>query len=206
VARKYGPLEEWVVEQWARHMTELTASEYWSSEEDLTAPNEAAVEAEEAEVTRRIGTLRDRWATGQIGDEDFFPLIERLRARLAQIDHDRKLREPMIVHGQPVTGISVNATWSGMLEMVGHREDARDKQRGIAAQRAMLAQHIEQITVGPVSRRGSHTFDPTTVSITWRTPVGAERPRGPTRLVGPRIPLELRGRGSPGRPAAERDA
>jgi site-specific DNA recombinase len=206
VARKYGPLEDYVVEEWADHMTELTGSEYWTNEQDLTAPDDAAVEAEEAEVTRRIAALRARWAAGQIGDEDFFPLIEQLRTRLAQIDHERKLREPMIVHGQPVTGITVKATWSGMLEMVGHREDDRDKQRGIAAQRAILAAHIEKITVGPVAKRGSHTFDPSTVSITWRTPVEGERPAAPTRLVGPPIQVELRGRGSPDQPGAEWDA
>ncbi|HSK57007.1 MAG TPA: hypothetical protein VK908_17300, partial [Jiangellales bacterium] len=76
---------------------------------------------------------------------------------------------------------------------VGHREDERDTQRGIAAQRALLAAHIDRITVGPVSKRGSHTFDDSTVSITWRTPVEGERPAAPTRLVGPRIQLELRG-------------
>jgi hypothetical protein len=157
-------------------------------------------------VTRRIATLRARWAAGQIGDEDFFPLIEQLRARLAQIDHERKLREPMIVHGQTVTGISVKATWSGMLDMVGYRQDDRDRQRGIAAQRAILAAHIEKITVGPVAKRGSHTFDPSTVSIAWRTPVSGERPAAPTRLVGPRIRVELRGQASPDQPAADRDA
>jgi site-specific DNA recombinase len=206
VARKYQPLEEWVVQQWADHMTQLTGSEYWTHEEDFTAPDDAAVEAEEAEVTRRIATLRDRWAAGQVGDEDFFPLIETLRARLAEIDNERRLRAPTVVHGQPVTGFAVRATWSLGLDLVGYTRDDRDKQRGIAAQRAILAAHIDRITVGPVAKRGSHTFDASTVSITWRTPVHDERPAAPTRLVGPRIQFELRGRGSPDQPTAERDA
>jgi hypothetical protein len=200
VARKYVPLEEWVVEQWAWHMTELTGSEYWSSEEDLTAPDDAELEAEEAEVTRRIGTLRDRWAAGQIGDEDFFPLIEQLRARVAEIDHDRKLREPLVVHGRTVTGMALRVAWPQVLEMVGYRQGQDHAPRGIAAQRALLAAHIDRITVGPVAKRGSHTFDPSTVSITWRTPFDGERPGAPVRLVGPRIQLELRGRPSPDQP------
>jgi site-specific DNA recombinase len=206
VARKYGPLEEWVVAQWAGHMTELTGSEYWTREEDFTSPDDAAVEAEEAEVTRRIATLRDRWAAGAVGDEDFFPLIETLRARLAEIDNERRLRAPTVVHGQPVTGFAVKATWSLGLDLVGYSKDDRDKQRGIAAQRAILAAHIDRITVGPVAKRGSHTFDPSTVSITWRTPVHDERPGAPTRLVGPRIQFELRGRGSLDQSTAGRDA
>ena len=186
-------------------MTELTESEYWTREEDLTSPDDAALAAEEEEVTRRIATLRDQWAAGAIGDEDFFPLIEKLRVRLAQIDHDRRLQEPLIVQGQTVTGMALRVAWQQGLEMVGYREDDRDKQRGIAAQRALLTQHIEKFTVGPVIKRGSHTFDTSTVSIAWRTPVGGERPAAPTRLVGPRIQLELRGRDSPGQPAAERN-
>jgi len=176
VARKYQPLEDYVVAQWVDHMTELTGSEFWTREEDLTTPDDAALAAEEEGVTRRIGTLRDRWAAGAIGDEDFFPLIEQLRARLAEIDHERQLHEPMIVQGQAVTGMAWRVAWPQLLEMVGHREDERDKQRGIAAQRAMLAQHIDRITVGPVAKRGSHTFDPSTVSITWRNRGRRERP------------------------------
>ena len=206
VARKYGPLEEYVIAQWAAHMTELTGSDFYTREEDLGSPDDAALAAEEEEVTRRIATLRDRWAAGQVGDEDFFPLIEKLRARLAQIDNDRKLHEPMIVYGRTVTGMALRVAWPQVLEMVGYREDPLDKQRGIAAQRAMLAQHIDRVTVGPVSKRGSHTFDGSTVSISWRTPIRAERPAAPTRLVGPQIQVDLRGRGSPNRPTAERDA
>jgi hypothetical protein len=70
----------------------------------------------------------------------------------------------------------------------------------------MLAAHIDRVTVGPVAKRGSHTFDPSTVSITWRTPVHGERPGAPTRLAGPRIKFELRGRGVPDQPTAARDA
>jgi site-specific DNA recombinase len=206
VARKYGPLEEWVVERWADHMTKLTGSEYWTREEDLTSPDDDVLAAEEDEVTRRIGTLRDRWAAGQIGDEDFFPLIAQLRSRLAQIDHDRKLHQPLIVQGETVTGVALRVAWPQLLEMVGYREDERDKQRGIAAQRAMLAQHIDRITVGPVATRGSHTFDPSTVSITWRTLIEGGSPRASTRLVGPRIQLEFQGRASPDQPATEWDA
>ena len=108
----------------------------------------------------------------------------------------------MIVEGQTVTGMAWRVAWPQLLELVGHREDERDTQRGIAAQRA----HIDRITVGPVAKRGSHTFDDSTVSITWRTPVDRAGERSPTRLVGPRIQLELRGRGSPNQPTAERDA
>ena len=90
--------------------------------------------------------------------------------------------------------------------MVGYREDARDKPRGVAAQRAMLAAHIDRITVGPITKRGSHVFDSSTVSISWRTPVSGERPGAPARLVGPAVQLEIRGRASPDQPAAGRDA
>jgi hypothetical protein len=83
--------------------------------------------------------------------------------------------------------------WPQLLELVGHREDDRDTQRGIAAQRTLLVAHIDRITVGPVAKRGSHTFDDSTVSISWRTPVEGERPAAPARLVRPRIQLELRG-------------
>ena len=110
------------------------------------------------------------------------------------------------MQGHTLTGVTWRVARAQALEMVGYREDARDKPRGIAAQRALLAQHIDRITVGPVATRGSHTFDPSTVSITWRTPVSGERPSAPTRLVGPPIQLEIRGRASPDQPAAERDA
>jgi hypothetical protein len=95
--------------------------------------------------------------------------------------------------------------WRQGLEFVGDVSGQDNQQRGIAAQREMLAQQIEKITVGPVTKPGSHTFDPSTVTITWRTPVGGERPAAPARLVGPRIQLEIRGRPSP-QPAGERDA
>jgi hypothetical protein len=205
VARKYQPLEEYVIAQWAAHMTELTGSVYWTHEEDLTATDDAALAAEEEEVTRRIATLRDRWAAGQVGDEDFFPLIEQLRARLAEIDRDRKLHKPLIVQGQTVTGMTFRVAWLKGLDFVGNVSGQDNEQRGTAAQREMLAQQIERITVGPVTKRGSHTFDPSTVSITWRTPVGDERPGAPARLVGPPIQLEIRGRPSP-EPTGERDA
>jgi hypothetical protein len=172
-----------VVEQWAEHVTGLTGSEYWTREEDLTSTDDATLEAEEEEVTRRIATMRDRWAAGVIGDEDFIPLIEQLCARLAQIDHDRQLHEPLVVQGAD-----------------GHRDGLAS---GMAAQRALLAQHIERITVGPVAKRGSHTFDPSTVSISWRTPVDGAGARSPTRLLGPPVQLEIRGRASP-RPAGRR--
>ena len=42
-------------------------------------------------MTRRIATLRDWWAAGVIGDEDSFPLIEKLQARLAEMDNGRGL-------------------------------------------------------------------------------------------------------------------
>ena len=74
--------------------------------------------------------------------------------------------------------------------MVSYVEGQDNEQRGIAAQRAMLAAHIDRITVGPVTKRGCHTFDGSTVSISWRSPVGGERPAAPTRLVGPRIQLD----------------
>jgi Lsr2 len=90
---------------------------------DLGSTDDAALAAEE-EVTRRIATLRDRWAAGQVGDEDFFPLIEKLRARLAQIDNDRKLHEPMIVYGQTVTAMAVRVAWPQVLAMVGYLEGA----------------------------------------------------------------------------------
>jgi hypothetical protein len=206
VARKYQPLEEYVISEWAGHMTELTGSVYWTHEEDLTATDDAALAAEEEEeVTRRIATLRDRWAAGQVGDEDFFPLIEQLRARLAEIDRDRKLHKPLIVQGQTVTGMTFRVAWLKGLDFVGNVSGQDNEQRGTAAQREMLAQQIERITVGPVTKRGSHTFDPSTVSITWRTPVGDERPGAPARLVGPPIQLEIRGRPSP-EPTGERDA
>ena len=70
---------------------------------------------------------------GQVGDEDFFRLIEQLRARLAEIDHDRKLQETIVVRGQAVTGAALRVAWPQALEMVGYRKDERDKQRGIAA-------------------------------------------------------------------------
>jgi len=46
VARKYQPLEACVVEQWVGHMTELTGSEYWSREEDLSSTDDAALASE----------------------------------------------------------------------------------------------------------------------------------------------------------------
>jgi site-specific DNA recombinase len=204
--RKYQPLEECVISEWADHMTQLTGSEFWTREEDFTAPDDAAIAAEEEEVTRRIATLRDRWAAGVIGDEDFFPLIESLRARLAQIDHDRQLQEPIVVQGHTVTGVAWRVVWAQLLELVADAQGRGNEQRGIAAQRAMLAQHIDRVTVGAVAKRGSHTFDPSTVSITWRTPVEGEPARTPTRLVGPPVQLEIRGRASTDQPATERDA
>jgi hypothetical protein len=203
VARKYQPLEEYVVAQWADHMTELIGSDYWSQEEDLSSTDDAALaEEKEEEVTRRIGTLRDRWAAGQVGDEDFFPLIERLRARLAEIDNDRRAPRADDRVWQTVTEMALRVAWRQGLELVGYVEGQDNEQRVIAAQRAMLARHIEWITVGPVSKRGSHNFDPSSVSIAWRTPVGGGRPAASARLVGPRIQLQLRGRGSPDQPDA----
>ena len=58
-------------------------------------------------MTRRIGTPAGPVGSrGDRGDEDFFPLIEKLRARLAEIDRDRRLSHPLIVQGQTVTGMT----------------------------------------------------------------------------------------------------
>ena len=85
------------------------------------------------------------------------------------------------------------------LERVGYVQGQDNQQRGIAA--GGLAQHIDRV-IGTVAKLGSHTFDPSTGSITCRIPVDRVGERSPTRLVGPRIQLELRGRGS--RPAGRR--
>ena len=63
------------------------------------------------------------WASGAIGDEDFFPLIEQLRGRLAAIDRDRQARQPLVVHGQAVSGMTLRVAWPQLLEMIGYRED-----------------------------------------------------------------------------------
>jgi hypothetical protein len=110
---------------------------------------------------------------------EFEVILAYSNSRRAEIDNDRKVHKPLIVLGQTVTGMTSRVAWRQGLEMVGYVEGQDNEQRGIAAQRAMLAQHVDLITVGPVSKRGSHTFDGSTVSISWRTPVGTERPAAP---------------------------
>ena len=95
--------------------------------------------------------------------------------------------------------------WPQVLEMVGYREDAQGKQRGIADQRAMLAQHIDRVTVDPVTKRDPHLRRLHSIHQ-LATPGRRRAPAAPTRLIGPPVNSNSAGGAPPTKPAAGRDA
>lgn len=92
---------------------------------------------------------------GSLEDDDFFPVIETLRGRLAEIDRELKVVEKPVAEIE--TGTDV-IPWEHVLDHID----------SIPAKREYLSRYIERIDVGKHSIRGSRTFDTSTVKITWR--------------------------------------
>jgi site-specific DNA recombinase len=182
VSRNMATLDGHIVAEWARHMTEVTGSDVWESDNLAQQQQGEEAEAEREDVTRRIETTRAHYAAGFIGDEDFFPVIESLRARLAELDRQAATPRGNVrtmgewaarmqaggldileMHGDPnvaspITSIEIRASWS----------DALDLLPDTAWRRKVLRAYVERITVNRARVRGSKRFDPTTVHIAWQ--------------------------------------
>jgi len=173
VSRKIETLDEHVVSAWVDHMRAETGSELWHAEyEQDEALLVERLLAERDDISLRIGSLRTRYATSKIGDEDFFPVLETLRARLDEIEreldpHTTALTTP---HGHPITGAAI--PWLAWFH--AQRVTAPDEDTATLRQQELLRRSIERIAVGKVKRQGSTRFDPSTVQLHWRQPAPAD--------------------------------
>jgi hypothetical protein len=167
VSRKIEALDQHVLAEWVVRMREVTGSDVWHSEYEHD--EQQLVEqllAERDEIARRIGSLRTRYATGKISDDDFFPVLETLRARLDEVEreldpHTTSLTTP---HGHPISGQPI--PWIAWFH--AQRVAAPDDDTSTLRQQELLRRYIERVTVGKVARQGSRKFDASTVKIQWR--------------------------------------
>ena len=171
VSRNIERLEQHVVAEWARHMERATGTLHFSPELSAAiSGTEAETErltTEREEITRRIKKTRNGYATGVLDDEDFFPVIGTLRARLAEIDRElERVAKPLSIN--PSDSILKTAL---ELQRSGHVltwEQALDQIDTVEGKREYLSRYIDRIDVGKHSKPGSTKFDPNTVKITWR--------------------------------------
>ena len=148
-----------------------TGSDLWRVEFDQDGHGQQLVAqllAERDDISRRIGSLRTRYATSKINEEDFFPMLGTLRARLDEIErqldpHTTALSTP---HGHPITGEPI--PWLAYFH--AQRVTAPDEDTATLRQQELLRRSIERIAVGKVTRQGSTRFDPSTVKIDWQNP------------------------------------
>jgi site-specific DNA recombinase len=84
VCRTAGPIDEYV----SARALNMISEEVNAGE--AAALREAAdrLSGESVEVEHRIGTLRHRFADGQIGDEDFYPTLDELRSAARKLDRE----------------------------------------------------------------------------------------------------------------------
>lgn len=164
VSRRFDRIEPHIVSEWVAEMRRRTGSDVFTFHEGYDAQDTERDRwvIERDEVLRRIDKTRTEYATGKISDEDTFPMLETLRARLAEIDRQlEKTERPPMVEGSPLLGIDVETDWRSAFDFVGQRD-------GVAGQRELLRRYIDQVTVGPISKPGSRKFDASTVDIDWR--------------------------------------
>jgi hypothetical protein len=169
VSRKIETLDEHVVSAWVDHMRAETGSDLWHAEYEQD--EQQLVErllAERDDISRQISQSRMAYATGKAREEDFWTVIETLRARLDEIEreldpHTTALTTP---HGHPIVGKPI--PWLAWFHT--QRVTAPDEDTATLRQQELLRRSIERIQVGKVTRQGSTRFDPSTVKIDWRQP------------------------------------